>query len=234
MWLPLPCPCRSNPPSKHLADDPEGIVNAPLKFTLKLDPSHPYLRGRGLLPETVEHFGLGLCSRGMLKDRIAIPLHNAGGELVGYAGRTIDDDAIDDDHPKYLFPGSHEREGEKHVFRKSELLYNFHRMKKTVNDLIVVEGFASVWWLHQHGFPQAVAIMGSSCSIEQRQLILDLLDEDGRLWVMTDEDDAGQALANDLLHHLASRRWCRWVRFEPGLQPTDLTGEELAGCLSFR
>jgi hypothetical protein len=49
---------------------------------------------------------------------------------------------------------------------------------------------------------------------------------------MTDEDDAGNDLADDLLHHMASRRWCKWVRLEPKMQPTDLAGEELAGYLT--
>lgn len=222
----------AEPSIDEATDDSDVIVNAPLEFTLKLDPAHPYLAGRGLVPETIQHFGLGFCSRGMLKDRIAIPIHNPKGELVGYAGRLVDDDLINEAHPKYLFPGSYERHGQKHSFRKNALLYNAHRIDKPVNDLIIVEGFASVWWLHQHGFAEVVAVMGSSCSSDQRQLLLDLLDENGRLWIMTDEDDAGHALADDLLHHMASRRWCKWVRLEPDTQPTDLHAEDLAGCLS--
>lgn len=211
---------------------PDAIVNAPLDFVLKVDPAHPYLASRGFTQETIDHFELGFCSRGLLKDRVAIPLHDEKGQLVGYAGRTVDDRLVDDHHPKYLFPGSRERDGKHYEFHKSELLYNFHRVGRVVNDLIVVEGFASTWWLHQHGFPDVVATMGSSCSSKQRQLILDLLDDHGRLWILTDEDDAGNDLADDLLHHMASRRWCKWVRLEPTMQPTDLAGEELAGYLA--
>jgi DNA primase len=66
-------------------DELPVVVNAPLSFDLKgLDAEHPYLLGRGFTPETVEHFGLGFCSRGLLKDRVAIPLHDVAGALVGF------------------------------------------------------------------------------------------------------------------------------------------------------
>jgi len=59
----------------------------PLTFRLTLDPEHPYLAERGLSPETVAAFGLGYCSRGILAGRIAIPIHDAAGRLIAYAGR---------------------------------------------------------------------------------------------------------------------------------------------------
>ena len=63
-------------------------VNMPLKFTLKhLDGAHPYIRERGLTPETNAHFNLGYCQKGIMAGRIAITIHNELGELVVYAGR---------------------------------------------------------------------------------------------------------------------------------------------------
>jgi DNA primase len=77
------------------------VVNALLDFELKgLDAEHPYLLSRGFTPETIKHFGLGFCSRGLLKDRIAIPLHDHEGKLVGYAGRVIDDALISEGNPR--------------------------------------------------------------------------------------------------------------------------------------
>jgi len=68
-------PVKTDTKSKPLA-----IVNAPLDFELKgLDAKHPYLLGRGFTSETIAHFGLGLCSRGYLKDRVAIPLLDVSG-----------------------------------------------------------------------------------------------------------------------------------------------------------
>src|SRR6185437_11124162 len=87
---------------KSVKTDPElaTIVNAPLDFELKgLDATHPYLLGRGFTPETIQRFGIGYCSRGLLRTRIAIPLHDAGGTLVGYGGRVVDDTTISEGNP---------------------------------------------------------------------------------------------------------------------------------------
>jgi len=218
-----------NPPDPTLP----VIVNATLEFTLKnLDPKHPYLLERGFTSDTIERFGLGFCGKGMMKDRIAIPLHSGKGELVGYAGRLVEDKAIDDEHPRYLFPGSREREGKRYEFRKSELLYGLNHLAEHVNDLIIVEGFASVWWLHQHGYGTAVAVMGSSASSQQIDLMLARLTEAGRLWIFTDEDDAGRDCAKSLLCNMASRRMVKWARSgEEGKQPTDFSADELEAML---
>jgi len=209
------------------------IVNAPLDFELKhLDPNHPYLKERGFTPETIAQFGLGFCDNGLMKDRIAIPLHDHEGKLVGYAGRLVDDSKISDESPKYRFPGPRERDGERYEFRKSHLLYGLHHLSPTVDNLIVVEGFASVWWLHQHNIGNVVAIMGSHASGEQIDLMLGRLSHDGRLWIFTDEDDAGRECAKALLFNMASRRWVKWIRSgEDETTPTDFTEDELAAVL---
>jgi hypothetical protein len=103
------------------------VINAPLNFELQhLDSKHPYLPDRGFQPETIARFGLGYCNRGLMQGRIAIPLHNPKGELVGYAGRITEDALISDECPKYRFPGSRKRGEVQHEFRKSLLLYNAH------------------------------------------------------------------------------------------------------------
>lgn len=62
-------------------------ANPPLSFQLKLDPEHPWFADSGLLPETVRIFGLGFCEKGVMAGRIAFPIRNPKGELIGYAGR---------------------------------------------------------------------------------------------------------------------------------------------------
>jgi len=45
-------------------------VNVALDFELReLNREHPYLINRGFTRETIEHFGLGFCSRGLLKNQ---------------------------------------------------------------------------------------------------------------------------------------------------------------------
>ena len=66
-----------------------AAINPPLTFQLNLDPAHPYLAKRGLSPELVAAFGLGYSSRGIMAGRICIPIHDAAGNLVAYAGRAM-------------------------------------------------------------------------------------------------------------------------------------------------
>jgi DNA primase len=218
---------KKRPEAKPKADAP-AIVNAPLDFELKgLDPAHPYLAGRGFRLETVIHFGLGFCSRGMLKDRIAIPLHDAGGKLVGYAGRVVDDGAITEDNPRYRFPGARERDGKIFEFRKTLFLYNGFRFKNPLDDLVVVESFTSVWWLTQKQLPHVVGTMGADCSERQAELIVALVKPDGRIWIAPDGDAAGERHAQTLLRLISPHRLVRWVKMPDGKQPTDLSREQL-------
>jgi len=215
-------PVRFASPQEHTGP---VVINASLNFALKdLDPKHPYLLERGFHPETIAHFGLGYCNRGLMKGRVAIPLHNAGGELVGYAGRITKDSMITDECPKYRFPGNRLREGVFHEFRKSHLLYNYHRITDRVLDLIVVEGFASTWWLHQCGYGNVTALMGSSCSGEQADLIAAIA---ARVWILSDGDNAGRLCADSVRSELGIRVLCRYLKLAEGRQPTALSKQEL-------
>jgi len=163
----------------------------------------------------------------MLKDRLVIPLHDHGGRLIGYAGRVIDDAAVSEDNPRYRFPGKRERGGKVFEFRKTRFLYNGFRFKTSVDDLIVVEGFTSVWWLHQNGLPQVVATMGADCSEKQAELLVSLVNPYGRVWIVPDGDTAGERNAQMLLTLISPHRFVRWVKMSDGKQPTDLLGEQL-------
>jgi len=217
------------PPTKDLP----AIVNAPLDFELKgLDPAHPYLLGRGFTSETISRFGLGFCSRGMLKDRVAIPLHDRDGRLIGYAGRVVDDSLITEDNPRYRFPGERKRNGTILEFRKTLFLYNGFRMKSPLDDLVVVEGFTSVWWLNQHGRENVVATMGSDCSETQAEFIVSLVKPTGRVWCLPDGDPAGERFAESVLLRVSPHRFVRWVKLDEGKQPTDMPAERVRTCFT--
>jgi len=220
---------------KSVAPNPAGpksesqvIVNVPLDFDLKgLDAKHPYLLGRHFTPKAIERFGLGFCSRGMLKARVAIPLHDHEGKLIGYAGRVVDDAAITEENPRYRFPGERKRDGNVFEFRKTLFLYNGYRIKEPVDDLIVVEGFTGVWWLDQNELPNVVATMGADCSLKQAELIVSLVNPGGVVWIMSDGDKAGERHAQTLLTLISPHRAVRWLKLSDGKQPTDFSGEEL-------
>jgi DNA primase len=223
-------PAKAEPPQRDLpsaAPEPtkQVIVNAPLDFELKqLDPDHPYLDKRGFSKETVTLFGLGYCAKGLLEGRFAIPLHNREGQLVGYAGRTVDDARIGKENPKYRFPSGRERDGVTHEFQKSLILYNAHRIKAPVKKLALVEGFPSVWWLTQMGFPYVVALMGWSMSDEQAAILRSLVQPNGRVWLVSDGDEAGERCAREVLPRVARDRFIRWLKLDEGKQPTDYPG----------
>jgi DNA primase len=201
------------------------VINAPLDFELKrLDPRHPYLDKRGFTPETIYHFGLGFCNTGLLAGRIAIPIHNHDGKLVGYCGRIVDDTLIREDTPKYKFPPKRERNGIVYEFHKLELLYNSHRLTSPVEELCIVEGFPSVWWLIQMGFPNVVALMGWAMSDEQAAIVANLVPPSGRVWVITDGDDAGLRCATIVFQKVSPLRFLKWLRLDEGKQPTDYPG----------
>jgi len=225
-------PVETKPVESKSKDDTPKIINAPLDFDLKgLDPTHPYLRNRGFTPETIAQFGLGFCSRGYHKDRVAIPLHDHGGNLVGYAGRVVDDATITEDNPRYRLPGDRKRDGKIFEFRKTLFLYNGFRIKAPVFDLRVVESFTSVWWLNQNKVPDVVGTMGD-CSERQAELIVSLVEPDGRVWIAPDDDPAGERHAQTLLRLISPHRFVRWVKMADGKQPTDLSREQLKTCFN--
>lgn len=203
------------------------VVNAPLDFELKnLDANHAYLQARKLSLETIERFGVGFCPRGMMQGRIAIPLHNQAGQLIGYAGRLVDDSAVDEDHPKYLLPGKREKDGIAYEFAKGQFVFNGHRITGPVEDLVIVEGYFGAMWLHECGQENVVALMGSSCSEHQASIIRELLAAEGCVYVMPDGDAAGEKCALSVFEMVGSYRAVRWIRLEDGQDPDSLTFEQ--------
>ena len=213
-------PVSAEPPK---AEDPV-TPNKPLKFRLdKLERSHPYLAERGLTLETIVDFGIGFCAKGMMAGRIAIPIHNPKGQVVAYAGRYPG--VSPEDTPKYKLPPG---------FRKSLELFNIDRAIREPADkpFVVVEGFFDCMKLHQHGCRKVVALMGSSMSHAQEELIKSHTNGDNRVLVMLDEDEAGRAGRDDIACRLAKFCFTKVHRFEkPGTQPEHLTAEEVQGIL---
>jgi DNA primase len=210
------------PAPKTPAPVPEkNTPNQPLKFRLeKLEREHPYLTERGLTLETIISFGVGYCGKGMMAGRIAIPIHNEEGNVVAYVGRWPGEPP--GDTPKYKLPPG---------FRKSQELFNIDRAVKEPSDqpLVIVEGFFDCMKLHQHGCRKVVALMGSTMSAAQEELIRKHTDAKRQVIVMLDEDEAGRAGREDIAVHLAKFVFVKIHTFEkPDTQPDNLTAEEVS------
>lgn len=189
-------PAKASPPPPAKPEPPEDAApgeNKALEFELKhLQPEHPYLTERGLTAETIQTFGLGFCPKGLLAGRIAIPIHNAAGQLVAYAGRWPGDT----EREKYRLPKG---------FRKSLELFNLHRALAAPPDrpLVIVEGFFDCLKLWQQGCRRVVALMGSSLSQAQETLLRQHTTAQTQVIVMLDEDEAGRAGREDLARRLS-------------------------------
>ncbi len=219
---PKPATKPVSPPKAAPAAAPESSApNAPLKFRLdKLERNHPYLtEERGLTPETIIDFGIGYCSKGMMADRIAIPIHNVKGEVVAYAGRFIG--APPEGASKYKLPPG---------FRKSQELFNIDRAVREWPDkpFVIVEGFFDCMKLHQHGYRRSVALMGSTLSAAQEELIRQFTDSKSHVIVMLDENEAGKAGREDIACRLSKFCFVRVHQFSrPDMEPEHLTAEEV-------
>lgn len=134
-------------------ENKEAKALSPLKFVLKdLDPNHDWFKERGFKRETTEYFGLGFCKKGIMAGRIAIPISNDKKQIVAYCGRAVTDEQIKQEGKYKQPPG----------FKKSEVVYNLDKVAEKIPELLVVESFLSVWWLHQLGIGPVVALMGGS------------------------------------------------------------------------
>lgn len=191
----------------------ESPSNRPLSFVLQnVDWRHPYLATRGVSAETARAFGLGLYQGdGFLRGRLVIPIHDERNELIAYVGR-----AVDNEDPKYRFPAG---------FRKSQILYNLNRAIHTGDrTVIVVEGFFDTIKVHQAGHSAVVALMGSTLSARQAQLLASHFDH---VLLMLDGDLAGQQGAATVARSLQSKVNLTEIRLAPGVQPDQLASHEI-------
>lgn len=191
----------------------ESVKNKALGFELRgIDNGHAYLAGRGISPETAEYFGVGYFGgKGSMAGRVVIPIHNQAGELVAYAGRSVDDS-----EPKYKLPAG---------FHKGQELYNLHRASGAgERGLIVVEGYFDAMRVHQAGYPFVVALMGCSMSEDQERLLVTHADQ---VVIMLDGDDAGRQGMEEISWRLARHIWTKVVLLPESRQPDQLTAEEL-------
>ena len=154
-----------------------------------------YFQGRALTPETMKMFGLGfadgarsdltayLRGRGFSDElilesdvarfnekqglhdrffnRVIFPIQDARGRVIGFGGRVLGDAK-----PKYL------NSADTQIFDKGRNLYALNLARRTKKDyLILCEGYMDVIAMHQAGFPEAVASLGTAFTPGQAALL---------------------------------------------------------------
>ena len=126
-------------------------------------------------------------------DRIMFPLYDLNGNPVAYSGRIYNKE----DNSKYF----NTRETE--IFKKGELLYNYHRAKdiaRRKNQIIIMEGFMDVIRAYTVGIKNVIAMMGTAVTDVQAHLIKRMAKD---IILCFDGDEAGakatMACSNELL-----------------------------------
>lgn len=208
----------------------ESAPLKPLRFKLNLDPDVPYLKQRGLTTETIRRFGIGLCRKGTLEGYVAIPVfgypRGAEENPVGYLGRWPGEDFTvgdaDNTTLRYKFPVD---------FPRNRVVYGLSEAFDGTDGkpLIVVEGAFKVYHLAQNGFPNAVAIFGSSLSDEQAAI---LAATGKQLVLMFDGDEAGQCGMRRAAGKLIVQSYVRVVKLPVDKEPDHLSAVELQEFLS--
>lgn len=175
-----------------------------------------YLTGRGLTVKTIKHFGLGAApdswdalihhlkekgytesdmlaanvigksNRGGIYDRfrkrVMFPIINIRGNIVAFSGRAMPGE--DKQAGKYV------NTADTPVYKKSENLFGINFAKSVCSErVILVEGNMDVISLHQAGFENTVAPLGTAFTTEQANLLSRYTKE---IVLMLDADAAGQ------------------------------------------
>ena len=192
--------------------------------TNKAITAREYLKKRGIDDNTIKEFGIGLAlTKGniaealikkgfdesdiiksgladknnyglndLYRNRIMFPLWDLKGKVVGFSGRIFNDENA----PKYI----NSRETE--IFKKGELLYNYHRARnecRRKNEVIIMEGFMDVICAYTHGITNVVAAMGTAITSANAHLISRMAKN---IILCFDGDDAGILAANACTNEL--------------------------------
>ena len=146
------------------------------------------LQKRRYTSETILKYGLGVTRQGRLVDkyrsRVIFPIFTMTGEVAGFAGRIIDDQA---NSPKYI------NSPETDAFRKSSILFGLYNTKKYIkeaNNAILLEGPVDVISAFQNGVKNVCAVQGTSLTTSHLQLLKRLTEN---ISFCFDQDKAGIA-----------------------------------------
>jgi len=180
------------------------------------------------------------------QNRLIYPIRDIYGNLAGVSGGRLDP-ALE---PKYLiYSGgyinykneripSHFGEwfDEKYPgyeLNKKKYLWNYDRVyarlfhSKTMSDLYIVEGFKACLWMLQNGYTNTIALLGSSISDIQVNLLMRL---SSNLILFLDNDEAGKHCTRYIVEKF--RKHCKifvvpYLKTKVANQPDDFTKQEL-------
>ncbi|MEG3593534.1 MAG: DNA primase [Pseudomonadota bacterium] len=233
------------------------MADQAFRKALKSNPSREravsYLKGRGLTGTIAHRFGLGYAPDGWrflydqlsadtqikkklldagltvvnsqgreydrFRERVMFPIRDIRGRTIAFGGRVLDDSK-----PKYL------NSPETKLFRKSDTLYGLYEARQVCRSLdrvLVVEGYMDVVALSQFGIDFAVATLGTSLTSQH----LDRLSrQTAQVIVCFDGDKAGRTAAkralDTMLPFLSDEFSIRFLFLPDGHDPDSLVRDE--------
>lgn len=133
--------------------------------SMRSDELYRYMKNKGYEDSVLKETGLfvyddkGVHDR--FRNRVMFPIININNKVIGFGGRVMGDG-----EPKYL------NSPETAVFDKGRNLYGLNIAKNSrKNNIIICEGYMDVISMHQAGFNQAVASLGTALTEGQANLI---------------------------------------------------------------
>ena len=212
----------SNNPTASQYLHERGIYESSIeKFEIGYAPesfkSLEFMRAKGVSFTDAKDFGLvAVDEKGRayarFTQRITFPIFTPAGKIVGFGGRTITN------HPaKYI------NSPQSKIFDKSHLLYGYHKAKTTImqkGEIIITEGYLDVIMLHQAGFTNTVATLGTALTNYHVPIIAR---GDPKVILAYDGDKAGRAAAFKAASMLSAKGMGGGVvLFGEGMDPADM------------
>ena len=142
-----------------------------------------YLKSKGYDDEIIREAGLGVFyeregMRDKFINRVMFPIQDLNGKVIGFGGRVLGDAK-----PKYL------NSPENPIFEKRKNLFGLNRARMSRKGrFILCEGYMDVISMHQAGFDEAVASLGTAFTPEQAVLLKRFSDN---IYLAYDSDGAG-------------------------------------------
>lgn len=148
----------------------------------KPDALYRYLKDKGYKDDLIKASGLAIYNEKTIRDkfwnRVIFPIMDTNNRVTGFGGRVLGDG-----EPKYL------NSPETAVFDKSQSIYglNFAKISRC-KFLILTEGYMDVITLHQYGFTNAVASLGTALNEKHARILKRYTDN---IVLCEDMDEAG-------------------------------------------
>ena len=173
-----------------------------------------YLLNRGFDKDILEYFEIGFSER---QQRIVIPARDEAFRIIGFIGRAISEDQ----NPRYRYSDN---------FPKASLLFNLNNAKFSP-EVFVTEGSLDAIKVHQAGYHNVVATLGSNVNRRQIDLLNKYFDS---VTILSDNDDAGFAMRNLIVDGCSTKN-LYVVEYPSGIKdPGEMSTEQITDCIRNR